>query len=110
MRKPAMGFRGMGFSAKSSPHEDVQGEKGRARREVTKMKIHLTCRTDDTEALFALIHSDSISYRAKPAYNYAQPEQQSAHMGNATRLERAGLYLPTGRQIIHKSIFPCPSL
>lgn len=62
MRKPATGFRGKRFSAKSSPHEDVQGEKGQATREVTKIKLHLICRTD-SEALSALIHSDGISYR-----------------------------------------------
>lgn len=105
-----MGFKGMGFSAKCSPHKDVQGEKGWARRQVTKMKTRLTCRTDDTKALFALIHSDGISYRAKPAYNYAQPEQQSAHMQKPPGWNELVSYLPTRRQIIHKSIFLCPSL
>jgi len=64
-----------------------------------KNKNHLGCITA-TEALVALIHSDGISYRAKPAYNcpYAEPEQQSTHMRNAPRLEQAGLYLPAANQ------------
>lgn len=76
-----MGFTGKRFSAKSSPPEEVQGEKGQATREVTKIKVHVICRTD-TEALFALTYSDGIS-KKNPAYNcpYSEPEEQKHKYG-----------------------------
>lgn len=59
-----MGFRGKSFSAKSSPHEDLQGEKGQTTREVTKIN-HTLYVEQISKHFFFLLHSDGIFYRAK---------------------------------------------
>lgn len=106
-----MGFRGKSFSAKSSPHEDLHGEKGQTTREVTK--INHTLYVEQILKHFFFYYTAMASPTGQNGHKtfFMQSVKSKAHMWemHSGWKELVSIVQPADRQSINPSCHALPS-